>query len=201
MMEYREQIANQLVNDNEFMDGFLKLTGGIVGDKNAVKQLIRYVVQAVYLQLDIEEKTQDDDWYKDFSFMQADDIRKAVLLDTNYFDNSVMPNSVILLRKNFIIFPNDSKQLIVNQLRNEDEYTGEILRAFHSDIPNTSDREWRRAVITAGLGCNSVTIRDNTMILTEEWLDDVIDIVRSHNEPADWLAKYQKDILEYHVGQ
>ena len=78
----------------------------------------------------------------------------------------------------------------------EPTFAASILRCLaRQRRPGTS--LWRVDLITSALGLESVEIRGAAVQAAESWRDqEVVAVLRGHEESVGWLAKYITDVLE-----
>lgn len=107
-----------------------------------------------------------------------------------------------------------AEQIIGKVLRSdEDHYVLERLRMLSSDAESPSfaasvlrclgrqaspgTASWRAGFVRSGLSMENVEMRDAAVQAIESWGErDLIDVLRTHQEPEPWLREYIQDVID-----
>ena len=101
------------------------------------------------------------------------------------------------LRKSFKVYPEQTAQVVMNAINDGQYIAITMLNAmgwFDKD-DRPMDTEWRRNMTRAGLASGDLEIRDEAMQLVEHWPDELMDILRGHEDSVQYMREYKDAIL------
>ena len=101
------------------------------------------------------------------------------------------------LRKSFKVHPEQTAQVVMDAVNDSQYVAITMLNAmgWFDDNERPMDAEWRKALARAGLASNDLEIRDETMQLVEHWPDELMDILREHEDSVKYMREYKDAIL------